>query len=711
MKVKSKIWIIFVAVIFILLFFENKVEAKSYSIENMDIQATVEQDGSLKIEQKLTYKFNGEYNGIYITVPYNLENIESEEIIKNDKINDSIYNGNNVILKRVALIEKNNEKNFFLEDENFATNGMDEIYTEENLDGLKQIKVYSPSKNITKTFEIDYTINNLCVKHNDIGELYYNFIGGEWEVTIKNLNIDIYLPNNNSEINIWGHGPYNGKSSIIDNTHANFKVTNVRPGQYVASRILFDNSNILNSTKESRIDAKELIFLDEGKILENKENKNKFTNAIIIFAVCLLIYWIILLLVFEKDKKYTMMTIEEDRLFEKYNPMIAGCIQGNRIILARDIIAVILNLIDKKIIILELKHKLFNNENYDYLIKKNVELENTMDEIESYVYTWIFGEQDQVLLQERLQLMPKEKDANKKFKELNKIVEDKLSELGANEAKVPKFLRIFNVFLFILTLIVVYKHIMFNGFNIYDSTSSNMFFIEFVILIICMLPIFMGLIIIPINLIILIRHKINEKIQKITGQKVVTTSISLTIIFGTIIILTYLFLSSKYLIADEILICIAMIILLTDNLMLKNNPRMIEDYSRLNMLKDKIKKYSLLKDRDIEQIVLWDKYLSYSVSFGISNKIINRIKDLNIDDDLIDIICNDEFSKIITNDYNLFYRYSSLDTRFMRAYTEVTNSVFSSISGSDSYDGGFSGGGDFSGGGRWWPVAVEPFSH
>ncbi len=711
MKVKSKIWIIFVAVIFILLFFENKVEAKSYSIENMDIQATVEQDGSLKIEQKLTYKFNGEYNGIYITVPYNLENIESEEIIKNDKINDSIYNGNNVILKRVALIEKNNEKNFFLEDENFATNGMDEIYTEENLDGLKQIKVYSPSKNITKTFEIDYTINNLCVKHNDIGELYYNFIGGEWEVTIKNLNIDIYLPNNNSKINIWGHGPYNGKSSIIDNTHANFKVTNVKPGQYVASRILFDNSNILNSTKESRIDAKELIFLDEGKILENKENKNKFTNAIIIFAVCLLIYWIILLLVFEKDKKYTMMTIEEDRLFEKYNPMIAGCIQGNRIILARDIIAVILNLIDKKIIILELKHKLFNNENYDYLIKKNVELENTMDEIESYVYTWIFGEQDQVLLQERLQLMPKEKDANKKFKELNKIVEDKLSELGANEAKVPKFLRIFNVFLFILTLIVVYKHIMFNGFNIYDSTSSNMFFIEFVILIICMLPIFMGLIIIPINLIILIRHKINEKIQKITGQKVVTTSISLTIIFGTIIILTYLFLSSKYLIADEILICIAMIILLTDNLMLKNNPRMIEDYSRLNMLKDKIKKYSLLKDRDIEQIVLWDKYLSYSVSFGISNKIINRIKDLNIDDDLIDIICNDEFSKIITNDYNLFYRYSSLDTRFMRAYTEVTNSVFNSISGSDSYDGGFSGGGDFSGGGRWWPVAVELFNH
>ena len=69
--------------------------------------------------------------------------------------------------------------------------------------GIENIKVYSPSTNITKTFILDYDITNLCVKHNDIGELYYNFIGGEWDVDINNLNIDVYLPNNKEEIYMY----------------------------------------------------------------------------------------------------------------------------------------------------------------------------------------------------------------------------------------------------------------------------------------------------------------------------------------------------------------------------------------------------------------------------------------------------------------------------------------------------------------------------
>ncbi len=58
---------------------------------------------------------------------------------------------------------------------------------------------------------------------------------------------------------------------------------------------------------------------------------------------------------------------------------------------------------------------------------------------------------------------------------------------------------------------------------------------------------------------------------------IVTTTISLILFFGIIIILTAIFSSEKYIVADEILICIATILILTDNLMLKNNAIMIED--------------------------------------------------------------------------------------------------------------------------------------
>ena len=39
----------------------------------------------------------------------------------------------------------------------------------------------------------------------------------------------------------------------------------------------------------------------------------------------------------------------------------------------------------------------------------------------------------------------------------------------------------------------------------------------------------------------MVRHKINKTVQKISGQKVVTTTISLLILFGIIIILTAIF--------------------------------------------------------------------------------------------------------------------------------------------------------------------------
>lgn len=652
----------------------------------------------LAYHKKLHINSIGSYNGIYINVPYNLEDVEFDEVVKENKINDALYNGSSININNVAIVNNGIETNF--SEVETARNGQNMVYTntKQKQNGIQQIKVYSPSTDTTKTFKIDYVIENLCVKHNDVAELYYNFIGGAWEVEIKKLNIDIYLPENNEQIYVWGHGPYNGQSKIINNTHANFKVKNVKSGQYVAARLVFDNSNIPEATKLSKIDAKDIIFKDENAIVENKEEKNAFTVKILIFAVCLLIYWIILMLIYEKDKKYMVTNIEEDKLFEKYNPMLAGCIQGSRTILARDIIAVILELINKKIIKLDLENKLTGKDTYRYIITRNREAENQMDSIEKYVYNWVFGMAEKENLSDRLKEMPKEKLANKKFKELNDLVEENLASKGANQAKVPLIVRAFNIFLFILSILVIYKHVMFNGFSIYDVQTSFRILSLLGISVLPFIPLIMGILYIPINLIIMIRHKINKTVQKITGQKIVTTTISLLVFFGIIIILTAIFSPIKYIIADEILVCIATILILTDNLMLKNNVMMIEDYSQLNTLKYKIQNYSIMEDKDIEQVTLWEKYLSYAVSFGVADKIIKRINGLYIDDDLTNLVNDEMFLDFINSDYYMFYTYASLDRRFMKAYGETTGKVLSSMASS-------SGGGSSSRRRRrifWW---------
>ena len=118
----------------ILLFFvfvfgsKLQVQAKSYYIDDMKIQATIMEDGNLEIEQTLKYVFNGSYNGIYITIPTKYKN--REDIIS--EISDNIYNASGVYLEGVSIIDNYNNTRYFKESI-AAVNGSDGVYTEEDM--------------------------------------------------------------------------------------------------------------------------------------------------------------------------------------------------------------------------------------------------------------------------------------------------------------------------------------------------------------------------------------------------------------------------------------------------------------------------------------------------------------------------------------------------------------------------------------------------
>lgn len=646
---------IFIAVFLILL--PIVVKAKSYSIEQMDIDATIQPNGDLKVEQSITYDFDGSYNGIYLTIPYEIYDVEKNEVIKNGKINDDIYTGTGVEIKTI-----NDDKNTTYTLTNKANNGDRKVYTIEDDNNIITLRIYSPSTNEKKTFNINYTIKDLCVLHNDVGELYYNFIGGEWDCDINNLDINVSIPDNTNTINIWGHGPIEGTSTIRSKRLAEFTVPAVRRGQYVAVRVIFDREVIGNSKKVSNIDARDIILQNEADIFSNKDIRDKFTTGVIIISIILLIYWIILLMIFEREKKYPIGDFDENELFDKYNPMIAGCIAGSRDILSRDIIAVILNLIEKKNINLKIKSNPDNGE-YVYYISEVPEKEKEMDEVESYVYDWIFTfSRGEVNLQECLEGLGQDEDASIKFKELNNIVKKKINKLGANKSKVPLFIRMINIGILIASILVIIAHIATNKFEVY---INNISILHVIILILC-LPVIIFVIYLVISIIAKIKHKVNRLVQKITGQKVVIKTLTVLSIFLLIIILTAIFSPVKYIITDEILLSISVIIVVTDNLMLKNNEEIEADYNRLNEIKDKIEYYSLLNEKDIEHIKLWNKYLCYAVSFGISKKIIERISGLYLDDEISKLTQDDFFENILDRDYDIFYMYSNSLYRYFR---------------------------------------------
>ena len=360
---------------------------------------------------------------------------------------------------------------------------------------------------------------------------------------------------------------------------------------------------------------------------EQKQFNNYFITGM---CVVLSIYWIVLLFIFEKEDTidYIYENTDDFKTLKKYNPLIAGCIVDNRQVLPRDIMAVVLNLIQKDYIKMEMIPNIKDNkENYIYMISENKQKKEGLDEIERFVLNWIFGiyEEEQVDLIKKLKELSKRKDFLKNFEKLNDIAEEELNSKGANIPRVPKGLRIFNVFLAIITILLSAIHIMNNGIsiNIYGSTIFLFFLI--VACVFFIIPIVAFVIHLILMMIVLLKRFIKSSTQMYSGKKIVEMS-TLTFVFMFIFIgIIFLVVPNKYICLDIFMIGIAVLIVKTDNLMTKHSIEILNDYYALNEIKYRIQEYSLIKDEQINYIKLWDEYLIYAVAFGIPIPIVNKL--------------------------------------------------------------------------------------
>ena len=82
-----------------------------------------------------------------------------------------------------------------------------------------------------------------------------------------------------------------------------------------------------------------------------------------------------------------------------------------------------------------------------------------------------------------------------------------------------------------------------------------------------------------------------------------------------------------------------------------------------------MKDYSLIKDREVFEVVLWEKFLVYATAFGIADKVLKQLK----------IVYKDVYDSIDMNSYS--YMYIAMHTDFTSSFTSaITSSVASSYS-------------------------------
>lgn len=418
--------------------------------------------------------------------------------------------------------------------------------------------------------------------------------------------------------------------------------------------------------EEKSIDILGLTIWYQDKVYFDGENdivtqEQKDTNNILAGGTCifLVIYWIVLLFLFEKEESYdyTYENADDLETLKKYNPMVAGCLVDNRQVLARDVTAVVLNLIQKDILHMEMKPTMEGKDNYTYMISRNREANiNDLDEIERYVLSWLFGyyEQEEIDLIQKLKEISKRKDFIKNLKKLDRMTQKKLNSIGANIKSVPSFIRKANIILLVIVCIMAVIHIVNNGLDIriYESTLFILGIVAVGIIII--LPVVALAIHLLLLLIVLLKKLIKSQAEKYSGKKIVSMSLILLIFISIFVGIVYMIVPNKYICLDIFMIGMALLIVRTDNLMTKHSKQALNDYYALQEIKYKIEEYSLIKDEQINYIKLWDEYLIYAVAFGIPIQIVNKLKETYQEDEDIEYLAKCE---------NLYY--------ICKAYLEV----------------------------------------
>jgi hypothetical protein len=140
--------------------------ARSYHISKFNSNIHVEEDGSARIEEQITFVFKGVYQGIYRDIPVDYPGPSGTNYTLFVKV-DSITDDRGNKLK----------------------------YEKKTNNGFLHLKIYVPGAvDASRTVNIEYSVANGTRFFEDHDEFYWNVTGNDWPVPIEQASAMIYFP-------------------------------------------------------------------------------------------------------------------------------------------------------------------------------------------------------------------------------------------------------------------------------------------------------------------------------------------------------------------------------------------------------------------------------------------------------------------------------------------------------------------------------------
>ena len=366
-----------------------KVEDVNYDIKDYIVDARIDISGNMIVKEVIEVK--GSYNGYIRDLVYKNNNLGEFTNDLNGFSGSSIYNATSIEVRKVGTISHSGELTFdvFNEEVNeFSKCSLSKLCYEEttNSDGVS-LKMYNETHSGSTYFYIEYLLGNVVVLHNDIAELYFNFIGDGFDDDIENYQLRLVVPNKTTdEVRVWAHGPLTGEVSIIEEDGVYYggylKVSDLESNTPIDMRMTFSKDLIMVDhpyLKKSGVDGLSKIIEVET---ERADTANKLRNkakiytygtygmsiAYIILTILLFIY---IYLKYDREVK-TNFDMEYNREFiDDYDVTNIEYLFDKRIT-EKAFSTSILNLIYKK----NIKFEEIDKKNYKFI---KVSEDNTSD--------------------------------------------------------------------------------------------------------------------------------------------------------------------------------------------------------------------------------------------------------------------------------------------------------------------------------------------
>lgn len=378
------------------------VSAADYDIPGYYVDATVLENGDMHVKEVIV--LDGEFNGYERHIAYQNPRLSDFTEGSINFAQSGIYNAKGIILKRVSA-KKVSSVSFSLLEEEYhdftlssnPINGSHGLYSQKEVNDGYVLRTYEATDDSKTAFYYEYVISSAVVMHEDVAELYWQFLGEEFEDDIKDIKVNVHLPNSATEENyrIWAHGPLYGTVEMLPNyTGAVLEVKELDANTPVDLRMTFDKDLITDDSKLNHSKEEAL-----SKILEVEEERSNDADAkrkqikIIYYALKISIYtylagliFLIIYIYIEYDKEFkTDFALDYYRDFiDDYNVEVVDYL-NHKSITSNAMSASILNLVYKK----NISVKEMEEKKKEYVF--TLENENNITDSEKYLIDFLFG--------------------------------------------------------------------------------------------------------------------------------------------------------------------------------------------------------------------------------------------------------------------------------------------------------------------------------